>query len=208
MSESKEKTRVITEENEKLKTQIDASIGIARSLINSWLPAPKPGEPLDDDDQDDTLVKYSTGRPDRLGLGAKFLSHAEAMRHNNDGGLASKQEISLKNKIINQNRKAATHREVPTPVGKRFRPQDQTLDFSDDEEESRSTTVGTKQQPKKKAKVAVAASSSNKKKIGSQGDFLSMYLSERADFNNADSPKHWQCSFDGTIPPNPFSMSV
>lgn len=123
----------------------------------------------------------------RLGLGAKFLSHAEAMRHNNDGGLASKEEILLKNKILNQNRKAATHREAPTPIGKRFRPQDQKSDSSDDdEEESRSTTVGTKQQPKKKAKAAAASAqapsnvNNNKKKIGNQGDFLSMYLSERA----------------------------
>jgi len=65
MSEKKEKTKINTEENEKLKTQIDASIGIARSLINSWLPPPKPGEKLEDDDEDDTLTKYSTGRPDR-----------------------------------------------------------------------------------------------------------------------------------------------
>ncbi|CAO3628760.1 unnamed protein product [Mucor fragilis] len=162
MSEKKEKSKINTEENEKLKTQIDASIGIARSLINSWLPPPKPGEKLDDDDEDDALTKYSTGRPDRLGLGAKFLSHAEAMRHNNDG--------------------AASHREAPTPIGKRFRPQDQQADSSDDEEESRSTTVGTKQHSKKKAKATPAPSSNanNKKKIGNQGDFLSMYLSERA----------------------------
>lgn len=104
------------------------------------------------------------------------------MRHNNDGGLATKEEILLKNKILNQNRKAASHREAPTPIGKRFRPQDQQADSSDDEEESRSTTVGTKQHSKKKAKATPAPSSNanNKKKIGNQGDFLSMYLSERA----------------------------
>lgn len=65
MSEKETKTKVNTEENEKLKTQIDASIGIARSLINSWLPAPKPGEKLDDDEDEQTLSQYSTGRPDR-----------------------------------------------------------------------------------------------------------------------------------------------
>jgi len=104
------------------------------------------------------------------------------MRHNNDGGLASKEEILLKNKILNQNRKAASHREAPTPIGKRYRPQDQKSDSSDDEEESRSTTVGTKQHSKKKAKATAPAplSTTNKKKIGNQGDFLSMYLSERA----------------------------
>lgn len=52
--------------NEVLKTQIEASIGVARSLVNSWLPAPKPGEKLEDDDSDtETMNRYSTGRPDR-----------------------------------------------------------------------------------------------------------------------------------------------
>lgn len=53
------------EENEKIKTQIDASIGIARSLIDSWLPPLKDGEKEEDDVDDDTLNNYSTGRPDR-----------------------------------------------------------------------------------------------------------------------------------------------
>lgn len=66
MTENKDKkTKINTEENEKLKTQIDASIGIARSLISSWLPPLKPGEKLDDDEDDRTLANYSTGRPDR-----------------------------------------------------------------------------------------------------------------------------------------------
>ncbi|KAI8087234.1 hypothetical protein BDF21DRAFT_335726 [Thamnidium elegans] len=189
MSEKETKPKVNTEENEKLKTQIDASIGIARSLINSWLPAPKPGERLDDDEDEQALSSYSTGRPDRLGLGAKFLSHNDAMRHtNNNGGMASKEELQLKNKILNQNRRAAVHREIntPTPIGKRFRPQDKNdSESDDDEEESRSTTVGTKQSKSKKKKIAVESSKPvpqniGKKKIGSQGDFLSMYLSERA----------------------------
>jgi hypothetical protein len=65
MTEKETKTKINTEENEKLKTQIDASIGIARSLINSWLPAPKPGEKLDVDEDELTMANYSTGRPDR-----------------------------------------------------------------------------------------------------------------------------------------------
>jgi hypothetical protein len=63
---SKEKSKINTEANEKLKTQIDASIGVTRSLIESWLPAPKEGEKLENDDEDDDIMtKYSTGRPDR-----------------------------------------------------------------------------------------------------------------------------------------------
>jgi hypothetical protein len=106
------------------------------------------------------------------------------MRHNNDSALASKEELLLKNKILNQNRRAAA-REVPTPIGKRFRPQDQqnSDSDSDDEQESRSTTVGNKPN-KKKAKANASSSaksaSAGKNKIGNQGDFLSMYLTERA----------------------------
>ncbi|KAI8879992.1 hypothetical protein K501DRAFT_163767, partial [Backusella circina FSU 941] len=101
-----EKTKAITEANEKLKTQIDASIGATRSLIESWLPTPKEGEKLDNDEEDDDIMtKYSTGRPDRLGLGAKFLSHADAMRHNNNQPGSTKEEMILRNKILNQNRR-------------------------------------------------------------------------------------------------------
>ncbi|KAI8051062.1 uncharacterized protein B0P05DRAFT_562812, partial [Gilbertella persicaria] len=150
------------EANEKIQTQIDASIGIARSLIQSWLPPPQLGEKLEEDQDDlDTMDKYATGRPDRLGLGAKFLSHKDAMRHNQDGSLPSKQEIQLKNKILNQNKRAERD-----PVGKRSHASD-----SEDEEESRTK----QQQPKKKS----APVNNKKKKIGQQGDFLSMYLSER-----------------------------
>lgn len=110
------------------------------------------------------------------------------MRHSTHGGMASKEELQLKNKILNQNRRAVSGHEVAnTPIGKRFRPQDNESD-SDNEEESRSTTVGTKQNKNKKkqkaAVVATAAPPIGKKKIGNQGDFLSMYLSERAGKKN------------------------
>ncbi|KAG1501918.1 hypothetical protein G6F46_003393 [Rhizopus delemar] len=150
-----EKTKVNVEENEKIKTQIDASIGMARSLINSWLPPPKPGEKLEEEEEEFTLQKYSTGRPDRLGLGAKYLSHAEAMRHQNDNNTrpASKQETQLKNKILNQNRRANTEQ-----VNNKRRREESD---SEEEEEEKPKTV------------------KSKKKIGTQGDFLSMYLTER-----------------------------
>lgn len=66
-----QQTKVDIEENEKLKTQIDASISTARSLVQSWLPPPKPGEKLQDDDDEFTLTKYSTGRPDRFARNRK-----------------------------------------------------------------------------------------------------------------------------------------
>ncbi|KAI8348821.1 hypothetical protein EDC96DRAFT_520426 [Choanephora cucurbitarum] len=168
-----EKNKINTQENEKIQTQIDASIGIARSLIQSWLPPPKPAEKLEDEQDDlETMDKYSTGRPDRLGLGAKFLSHKDAMRHSENGSLPSKQELQLKNKILNQNRRA----EKDAPIGKRTRPEDSE---SEDEEGSRASMTGKKQQKKKQEPA-----NHSKKKIGQQGDFLSMYLSERANKKN------------------------
>ncbi|CEG65650.1 hypothetical protein RMATCC62417_02387 [Rhizopus microsporus] len=150
-----QQTKVDTEENEKLKTQIDASISTARSLVQSWLPPPKPGEKLQDDDDDFTLTKYSTGRPDRLGLGAKYLSHKEAMRHNESHRPATKQEIQLKNKILNQNRRVNTSKETNNKKRKA------DSDDDDDDEDSKTTN-------------------NTKKKANRQGDFLSMYLTEQA----------------------------
>ncbi|KAI7907726.1 uncharacterized protein BX663DRAFT_9519 [Cokeromyces recurvatus] len=180
MSKKQQNKKINTEENERLQTQIDASIGIARTLIQSWLPPPKPGEKLEDEDEDqDIYTKYSSGRPDRLGLGAKFLSHAEAMRHNNNGALPSKEELVLKNKILNQNKRASQHRDSSIDIRKRSRPQDQSESSDEDEEGSRSNTVGIKNK-KKIESISTTSNSNNKKKIGNQGDFLSMYLSERA----------------------------
>lgn len=115
------------------------------------------------------------------------------MRHTTQNGMASKEALQLKNKILNGNRRAVSgHELVNTPIGKRFRPQDAQDSESDNEEESRSTTVGTAKQNKKnrhnnkKVKATAAVSTppppppASKKKIGNQGDFLSMYLSERA----------------------------
>ncbi|KAI8099967.1 uncharacterized protein BX664DRAFT_31083 [Halteromyces radiatus] len=157
-----------TQANQVLKTQIDVSIDAARSLIHSWLPPPKPGEKMDDDqDQEILFEKFSTGRPDRLGLGAKYLSHNEAMKLNTTtGGATSKQQIQLKNKILNQNQRAASKRnhgnnESPNSANKRSRTYAEDDDDSDDNDRK-------------------ATTSKKKKTIGGQGDFLSMYLNERS----------------------------
>ncbi|KAH8548601.1 hypothetical protein BGW37DRAFT_414171, partial [Umbelopsis sp. PMI_123] len=98
------KTKVDTEENEVLLTQIDVSVNLARDLVNSWLPPAQPGEETDNDEDD--LQSYIQGRPGRVGLGAKFLSHNQATRHNQAssvGGPTSASDIKLRNKILNQN---------------------------------------------------------------------------------------------------------
>ncbi|KAI9311314.1 hypothetical protein BX666DRAFT_1867996 [Dichotomocladium elegans] len=160
------------EANAILKTQIDASIGVARSLVESWLPAPRAGEKLEDDEDDlETFNRYSTGRPDRLGLGAKFLSHNEATKHQTQ--TLSKQEMHLRNKILNQNQKAAAAgKDGPSP-SKRLRKDSENEGDSDDDDEEDSRiqsvarTTDTKQTPAKG------------RPSHHQGDFLSMMISER-----------------------------
>ncbi|KAI9244373.1 hypothetical protein BDA99DRAFT_529185 [Phascolomyces articulosus] len=162
----------ILEKNEILKTQIDASIGVARSLVQSWLSPPKHGEKLEDTEYDEkTFARYSTGRPDRVGLGAKFLSHKEAIQHQSP--TISKNEMKLRNKIINQNRRADN---ISTDAIARKRGHESD---SDNEEESRTRSVRTN---KKNTTASPSETSTvpDNKKIGTQGDFLSMYLSEKA----------------------------
>ncbi|KAI9496670.1 hypothetical protein BDB00DRAFT_102549 [Zychaea mexicana] len=178
---SKKDSKVL-EENEILKTQIDASIGVARSLVQSWLPSPKAGEKLDDTEEDEkTFSRYSTGRPDRLGLGAKFLSHKEAIQHQTP--TISKNELKLRNKILNQNRRADTNADDNTTSAKRKH--QEVSDDDDDEEESRTRSVKTAPKAKQESTTPEPSNYSNSsgstnKKIGAQGDFLSMYLSEKA----------------------------
>ncbi|KAL1919459.1 uncharacterized protein VTP21DRAFT_2152 [Calcarisporiella thermophila] len=68
---------------EKLKTQLDVSVGLARSLVSSWLPP-------EDDPVEEEVVVEEKGRPARLGLGAKFITHNEATRHLASGTFESK----------------------------------------------------------------------------------------------------------------------
>ncbi|ORZ17737.1 hypothetical protein BCR42DRAFT_412404 [Absidia repens] len=172
---SNKKNKLDTQANEVLKTKIDVSIGAARSLINSWLPPPQPGEKMDDDeDQDLLFAKFSTGRPDRLGLGAKYLSHGEAMKLQQDanGTAPSRHQVQLKNKILNQNKRAATKRDIENDSGKGgktwVKDKNNTGKRSSQDSDSDDDDSDTK------------ASSKKKKTIGGQGDFLSMYLNERS----------------------------
>lgn len=62
----KQQEQEIIETNDTLQTQIDASISVARSLVESWLPPPKPGDKIEDTEEDTkTKEEYSTGRPER-----------------------------------------------------------------------------------------------------------------------------------------------
>lgn len=59
-------TPVPTTDIEILGTQLDVSVGIARSLVASWLPPPKPGEEEEEDEKiDKAVASYMEGRPAR-----------------------------------------------------------------------------------------------------------------------------------------------
>ncbi|CAO3598292.1 unnamed protein product [Absidia cylindrospora] len=91
------------------------------------------------------------------------------------GAAPSRHQVQLKNKILNQNKRAATKRDMDNDSGKggktwvkdknnsgKRSSQDSN---SDDDDDDNSDTK---------------ASSKKKKTIGGQGDFLSMYLNERS----------------------------
>ncbi|ORY94102.1 hypothetical protein BCR43DRAFT_461541 [Syncephalastrum racemosum] len=145
--------------NETLQTQIDQSVALARSVVESWLPSSADDRDEEEEQNDkSTLENYAAGRPDRLGLGAKFLSHNEAVKH--QAPALSKHEQQLRNKIINQNKRAAVPAKRPRSESQDA---DEEEEEDDDEQESKTSQANLSQ-----------------KKIGRQGDFLSMYLSERS----------------------------
>ncbi|KAI8071343.1 hypothetical protein BC940DRAFT_252882 [Gongronella butleri] len=156
-----------TSENDTIKTQIDQSMSIAHALIESWLPPDT--DDGDNKEKDDDMAqqslydKFSKGRPDRLGLGAKFLSHNEAARAT---GILTKQQTLLKNKILNQNQRKRGQRDDPDPATQtdtsKKRGKEDKADDDDDDDEAKHSSKKTK------------------RAMGGQGDFLSMYLSERS----------------------------
>jgi len=170
MASKSKKAKVNTEENEVLQTQIDISVNLARDLVHSWLPAAQPGEESDNDDDD--ITSYSQGRPGRIGLGAKYLSHSQATRHDQPavGGPTSASDIKLRNKILNQNATVARKRRLQDEE-----PGDEKKVDSDDEGDSKTASV----KDKKVSQQQPSTVPSGKPKKIASGDFLSMYLTER-----------------------------
>ncbi|KAJ2643262.1 hypothetical protein GGF44_001257 [Coemansia sp. RSA 1694] len=89
---------------QELEALLRASANSASKVVSSWLPD-------DNDDGSDTEKKPSStaalkprdvfkGRPARLGVGAKFLSHKEMMSSSQSGpGILSAEELRLKRKL-------------------------------------------------------------------------------------------------------------
>jgi hypothetical protein len=118
----------------------------------------------------------------RIGLGAKFLSHNQATRHNQAstvGGPTSTSDIKLRNKILNQNATVARKRRLDEEnvIGKMEGPTSE-----DDDEDSKTATVKSRSTAVTRSAQGTqkpsAIPSAKPKKIAN-GDFLSMYLTER-----------------------------
>ncbi|KAJ2469695.1 hypothetical protein GGI02_003331 [Coemansia sp. RSA 2322] len=101
----KEKLKQVQE----IEAQLRASANTASKLVSSWLPDNESdSEDNSGADGKKTATAAATlkprdvfkGRPARLGVGAKFLSHKEMMANSQSGpGILSAEELSLKRKL-------------------------------------------------------------------------------------------------------------
>ncbi|ORY02327.1 hypothetical protein K493DRAFT_334665 [Basidiobolus meristosporus CBS 931.73] len=132
---------------ETLKARLDVSVNMARSLVTSWLP---PEDEPEEDNRETNSADTLKGRAPRLGLGAKFLSHAQGT-----GNAVGKSmiESKMKRKLT-----AVKTRDEDEPYSKKVEQED-----SEDED----------------SRTATSKSSKKPKKAISGGDFLSQYLNER-----------------------------
>lgn len=97
------------------------------------------------------------------------MSHNQAMKISNESTSTSikaptKQQIQLKNKILNQNQRLSSKKKEEYNDHKRSRNHIEEEEDDDDDDESNKKGILNKKN----------------KKIGGQGDFLSMYLNERS----------------------------
>ncbi|KAJ1948035.1 hypothetical protein EC988_005335, partial [Linderina pennispora] len=90
--QDKEKQQQVQE----IEAQLRASANSASTLISSWL-----GDSDSDSDSNATpkAREIFHGRPARLGVGAKFLSHKEMMAAQSATGILSAEELKLKRKL-------------------------------------------------------------------------------------------------------------
>ncbi|KAJ2262055.1 hypothetical protein GGI01_001818 [Coemansia sp. RSA 376] len=141
------KQKPIDREKQKQVQEIEAllraSANTASKIVGSWLPS-------DDEDDADTDKKKHTstpalkardifkGRPARLGVGAKFLSHKEMMSNSQSGpGILSAEELQLKRKLT-KGVSTGAHDKKSLLAEKR-----KSIDDEADDTDSRSRIVGS-----------------------------------------------------------------
>ncbi|KAK9722385.1 hypothetical protein K7432_002690 [Basidiobolus ranarum] len=144
MTEEKKEVKEEAPDLEALKARLDVSVNMARSLVTSWLPS----EEEEEEEKTETIENFK-GRAPRLGLGAKFLSHAQGTANAVGQSLI---ESKMKRKLTAI--KPRDEDEVDT----------KKVEEQSEDEDSRTATTGNN----KKSKKAISG-----------GDFLSQYLNER-----------------------------
>ncbi|ORX85334.1 hypothetical protein BCR32DRAFT_265730 [Anaeromyces robustus] len=165
-----EKEEEEVQDLEVLKTQLDTSVGIARSLISSWLPDIE----SDNEDNNTNIV----GRPPRLGLGAKFLSQNQAEKINQ--GIFEKK---YKEKLIKGNKRHLSQEEqLKKENEERAKKKKKEMD-SIYQEDSKFANLNMS-----KAKTKIN-NNDNKSKAKNQNDILSMYLSKSKKPKRKNVPK-------------------
>ncbi|KAJ2413583.1 hypothetical protein GGI10_002968 [Coemansia sp. RSA 2530] len=122
---------------QEIEAQLRASANSASKIVGSWLPS--------DDDEDEAEADKKKlantaalkprdvfkGRPARLGVGAKFLSHKEMMSNSQSGpGILTAEELQLKRKLT---KGAPTDSKKSSMAEKR-----KSVDDDDDDVDSRS----------------------------------------------------------------------
>ncbi|GJJ75827.1 hypothetical protein EMPS_08185 [Entomortierella parvispora] len=163
-----------------LKTQLDVSVSLARSTVSSWLSA----DAFSDDEDSGSsspgsFVSASAAVKPRqagLGLGAKFISHKDAMRHVPLNAFESKLRRQLTGGVIGgeiQRQEEADRKALPDKymehklmmAAKRKELQQQ----AEDEEDSRTRNIGaTSASSSKKSSPATAPSHSSSAQSTSQ----------------------------------------
>ncbi|RUP45082.1 hypothetical protein BC936DRAFT_148635 [Jimgerdemannia flammicorona] len=121
-----------------------------------------------------TMASYAEGRPPRLGLGAKYLSHADTIWHLTGGSAIM--ENKLKHKILGGNQHMQVERDDATDNLERNGSRAQAEKV--EEEDSRNAVVGKKRKVVGNRMRVVDHEEGEKKPVG---NFLSMYLDERAE---------------------------
>ncbi|KAF9418340.1 hypothetical protein BGZ76_004391 [Entomortierella beljakovae] len=152
-----------------LQTQLDVSVSLARNQVSSWLNA----DAFSDDEEDNNSSGFTAAtvikpRQPGLGLGAKFISHKDQMRHVPMNAFESKLKRQLTGGIVaSEIRRAEDAEKNALPdkymehklmmAARRKELQEQ----AEDEEDSKTRNIGGNNSISAKKSIAVSSATSH-----------------------------------------------
>ncbi|KAJ2725916.1 hypothetical protein GGI07_000961 [Coemansia sp. Benny D115] len=166
---------------QEVEAQLRASVNGASKIVSSWL-GPDDSSSDDENEQGSNTTHAGgakardifKGRPARLGVGAKFLSHKEMMASGNAAigpGILTAEELQLKRKLTGKQSllmSATKHKDLADDKTKN--------ELSEDDEDSRSKSIGSKDVSGESIKRELISGHSNpvqkKKKKNKTTEFL------------------------------------